>query len=106
MLGILEQLLAPEGTELCLLPAGTYVTRSSSPEGSSGCASFWELSAMARSRFELLIGWRLAGQDEVILNPEGKADRRVWTNEDNLILIRRTARKKRLQKRPNSFFVQ
>ena len=98
MLGILEQLLAPEGMELCLLPASSFPTEEA--------ASFWQLSAVARSRFELLIGWRLAGQEGVVLNPEDKGERREWHEGDMLILLRRTERKKRQLKRPNMFFRQ
>jgi len=87
---VLGQLLSAEGNELAVRPAVQYL-----PPGSTS-ASFWQLADTARSRHELLLGWRLLeGGHNVMLNPTGKGESRVWREHDMLVVISKAAQTRR-----------
>ena len=81
---ILSELLASDGQELYLLPLSDYLGAA----GAAEALSFYDLSARARGRREVLLGWKLEGMPRAVLNPPDKAARRSgWAAADLLIVI-------------------
>ncbi|GJP33750.1 hypothetical protein CLOM_g18267 [Closterium sp. NIES-68] len=77
---VLEELFSEEGNEMYIRPAELYLT-----DGEE--LSFFEVVVRARQRMEIIIGYRLFTEDEAILNPPDKAERRAWSIQDTFIVL-------------------
>ncbi|CAI5976170.1 unnamed protein product [Closterium sp. NIES-64] len=77
---VLEELFSEEGNEMYIRPAELYLT-----DGEE--LSFFEVAVRARQRMEIIIGYRLFTEDEAVLNPPDKAERRTWSIQDTFIVL-------------------
>ncbi|CAI5962161.1 unnamed protein product, partial [Closterium sp. NIES-65] len=69
-----------QGNEMYIRPAELYLT-----DGEE--LSFFEVAVRARQRMEIIIGYRLFTEDEAVLNPPDKAERRTWSIQDTFIVL-------------------
>ncbi|CAI5523098.1 unnamed protein product [Closterium sp. Naga37s-1] len=69
-----------QGNEMYIRPAELYLT-----DGEE--LSFFEVVVRARQRMEIIIGYRLFTEDEAVLNPPDKAERRTWSIQDTFIVL-------------------
>lgn len=82
---VFDELFSADGSMICLRPAGTYVR----PDGE---ATFATVVAAARDRGECAIGYRSHDRRTtppdhgVRLNPH-KGERRLWSTEDQVVVI-------------------
>ncbi|CAI5460535.1 unnamed protein product [Closterium sp. Yama58-4] len=77
---VLEELFSEEGNEMYIRPAELYLT-----DGEE--LSFFEVAVRARQRMEIIIGYRLFTEDEAVLNPPDKAEKRAWSIQDTFIVL-------------------
>ena len=76
---LLDTLFAEEGDDLSVRDALFYAAESEN-------LSFWQVSARARSRGDIAIGY-LRGGGEVQLNPPDKNQSLLWTKGDFLVVL-------------------
>ncbi|XP_013616222.1 PREDICTED: probable ion channel POLLUX isoform X2 [Brassica oleracea var. oleracea] len=77
---VLEELFAEKGNELCIRPAEFYIY-----DQEEVC--FYDIMRRARQRQEIIIGYRLAGMDQAIINPSDKSKLRKWSLDDVYVVI-------------------
>ncbi|MDY3281634.1 CASTOR/POLLUX-related putative ion channel [Dysosmobacter sp.] len=81
--GIFEELLAAEGSEICIRPARDYIDTGREVDICTACAA-------AQRRREVLIGYRTCdprtGEYTVITNPP-KQEKRLWAEDDAFVVI-------------------
>eukprot|EP00607_Mallomonas_marina_P004123 CAMPEP_0182425190 /NCGR_PEP_ID=MMETSP1167-20130531/11536_1 /TAXON_ID=2988 /ORGANISM="Mallomonas Sp, Strain CCMP3275" /LENGTH=758 /DNA_ID=CAMNT_0024605639 /DNA_START=649 /DNA_END=2925 /DNA_ORIENTATION=+ len=76
---VLKELFSTHGNQILVKPITNYVK-----EGA--VVSFWEIMWIAKSRQDLLIGFKT--KDKVYLNPPDKAEQRAWMSSDELVILR------------------
>uniref|UniRef100_M4E162 RCK N-terminal domain-containing protein n=1 Tax=Brassica campestris TaxID=3711 RepID=M4E162_BRACM len=77
---VLEELFAEKGNELCIRPAEFYIY-----DQEEVC--FYDIMRRARQRQEIIIGYRLAGMDQAVINPSDKSKLRKWSLDDVYVVI-------------------
>uniref|UniRef100_A0A0E0CAW0 RCK N-terminal domain-containing protein n=1 Tax=Oryza meridionalis TaxID=40149 RepID=A0A0E0CAW0_9ORYZ len=77
---VLEELFAEEGNEMCIRSAEFYLYEQEE-------LSFFDIMVRARERDEVVIGYRLANDDQAIINPEQKSEIRKWSLDDVFVVI-------------------
>ncbi|CAI6000089.1 unnamed protein product [Closterium sp. NIES-65] len=77
---VLEELFSEEGNEMYIRPAELYLY-----EGEE--LSFFEVMVRARQRLEIVIGYRLGGEEVAVLNPPNKSAARQWSLSDAFIVL-------------------
>ncbi|CAN7122588.1 unnamed protein product [Brassica rapa subsp. narinosa] len=77
---VLEKLFAEKGNELCIRPAEFYIY-----DQEEVC--FYDIMRRARQRQEIIIGYRLAGMDQAVINPSDKSKLRKWSLDDVYVVI-------------------
>lgn len=77
---VLEELFAEKGNELCIRPAEFYIY-----DQEEVC--FYDIMRRVRQRQEIIIGYRLAGMDQAIINPSDKSKLRKWSLDDVYVVI-------------------
>ncbi|KAK4254445.1 hypothetical protein QN277_009829 [Acacia crassicarpa] len=79
---VLEELFAEEGSEMCIKPAEFYLF-----DQEELC--FYDIMSRGRERGEIVIGYRLASQDQdrAIINPPEKTVPRKWSLDDVFVVI-------------------
>ncbi|CAI5953646.1 unnamed protein product [Closterium sp. NIES-65] len=75
-----EELSFFEGNEMYIRPAELYLY-----EGEE--LSFFEVMVRARQRLEIVIGYRLGGEEVAVLNPPNKSAARQWSLSDAFIVL-------------------
>lgn len=76
---VLQELFSSDGNLILVRPMTDYVK-----QGETAC--FWEIMWIAKSRHDLAIGYKSEGK--VHLNPGDKAELRVWSPDDELVILR------------------
>ncbi|EOA12903.1 hypothetical protein CARUB_v10025877mg [Capsella rubella] len=77
---VLKELFAEKGNELCIRPAEFYIY-----DQEKVC--FYDIMRRARQREEIIIGYRLAGMDQAVINPTDKSKLTKWTLDDVFVVI-------------------
>ncbi|VVB15507.1 unnamed protein product [Arabis nemorensis] len=77
---VLKELFAEKGNELCIRPAEFYIY-----DQEEVC--FYKIMRRARQRQEIIIGYRLAGMDQAVINPSDKSKLRKWSLDDVFVVI-------------------
>ncbi|CAH8334448.1 unnamed protein product [Eruca vesicaria subsp. sativa] len=77
---VLKELFAEKGNELCIRPAEFYIY-----DQEEVC--FYDIMRRARQRQEIIIGYRLAGMDQAVINPSDKSKLKNWSLDDVFVVI-------------------
>ncbi|KAL0877242.1 hypothetical protein Bca101_026947 [Brassica carinata] len=77
---VLKELFAEKGNELCIRPAEFYIY-----DQEEVC--FYDIMRRARQRREIIIGYRLAGMDQAVINPSDKSKLTKWSLDDVYVVI-------------------
>ncbi|KAJ4909968.1 putative ion channel POLLUX [Raphanus sativus] len=77
---VLKELFAEKGNELCIRPAEFYIY-----DQEEVC--FYDIMRRARQRQEIIIGYRLAGMDQAVINPSDKSKLTKWSLGDVYVVI-------------------
>ncbi|KAL1198533.1 putative ion channel POLLUX [Cardamine amara subsp. amara] len=77
---VLKELFAEKGNELCIRPAEFYIY-----DQEEVC--FYDIMTRARQRQEIIIGYRLAGMDQAVINPSDKSKLTKWSLDDVFVVI-------------------
>ncbi|KAG7537319.1 CASTOR/POLLUX/SYM8 ion channels protein [Arabidopsis suecica] len=77
---VLKELFAEKGNELCIRPAEFYIY-----DQEEVC--FYDIMRRARQRQEVIIGYRLAGMEQAVINPTDKSKLTKWSLDDVFVVI-------------------
>ncbi|XP_047962682.1 probable ion channel POLLUX isoform X1 [Salvia hispanica] len=77
---VLEELFAEEGNEMCIKPAEFYLY-----DQEELC--FYEIMIRGRQRQEIIIGYRLATEEQAVINPANKSTPCKWSIDDVFVVI-------------------
>uniref|UniRef100_A0A1J3DMZ6 Putative ion channel POLLUX n=1 Tax=Noccaea caerulescens TaxID=107243 RepID=A0A1J3DMZ6_NOCCA len=77
---VLKELFAEKGNELCIRPAEFYIY-----DQEEVC--FYDIMRRARQRHEIIIGYRLSGMDQAVINPSDKSKPTKWSLDDVFLVI-------------------
>ncbi|KAK9704972.1 hypothetical protein RND81_07G024200 [Saponaria officinalis] len=80
---VLEELFAEKGNEMCIKSAEFYLY-----DQEEIC--FYDIMIRGRQRQEIVIGYRLAGTENAVINPPKKGDARKWSLDDVFVVICRS----------------
>ncbi|KAL9229322.1 hypothetical protein vseg_004801 [Gypsophila vaccaria] len=80
---VLEELFAEKGNEMCIKSAEFYLY-----DQEEIC--FYDIMIRGRQRQEIVIGYRLVGSEDAVINPPKKADARKWSLDDVFVVICRS----------------
>ncbi|KAK9820268.1 hypothetical protein WJX72_008313 [[Myrmecia] bisecta] len=77
---ILSELFTEEGNELYIYPAARYL-------GASDTLSFFDVMARARTKCEIIVGYKQVGEPDVRLNPQDKAAKRLSLSTTQVFVV-------------------